>query len=175
MTAVGIGISALWGKQYLTPREHHERLFVGSLARVRPAADVGVHRVDAGRANPDQHLVGDLCGPLAEGHQARLGKPFRRDAYLSELTTLRDQLKAGLSGTAHQPEGEDGPSVSEISERIKTLKAANTIEATHERVGKRRASAEEPVTARIRRRMEATLSGKTIKGDEPIDDDQMPN
>src|SRR6202163_135014 len=41
MTAVGIGISALWGKQYLTPREHHERLFVGSLARVRPAMELG--------------------------------------------------------------------------------------------------------------------------------------
>ncbi len=31
-------------------------------------------------------------------YQARLGKPFLHDAYLSELTALRDQLKAGLSG-----------------------------------------------------------------------------
>ena len=30
-------------------------------------------------------------------YQARLGNPFLHDAYLSELTTLRDQLKVGLS------------------------------------------------------------------------------
>ena len=36
-------------------------------------------------------------------YQARLGKPFLHDAYLSELTSLRDQLKAGLSGAAHEP------------------------------------------------------------------------
>src|SRR6266568_3092072 len=33
-------------------------------------------------------------------YQARLGKPFLHDAYLSELTGLRDQLKAGLSSAA---------------------------------------------------------------------------
>ncbi len=33
-------------------------------------------------------------------YQARLGKPFLHDVYLSELTSLRDQLKAGLSATA---------------------------------------------------------------------------
>ena len=41
---------------------------------------------------------------IAEGqlrdYQARLGKPFPHDAYLSELTSLRDQLKAGLSEAA---------------------------------------------------------------------------
>jgi len=30
-------------------------------------------------------------------YQARLGKPFTHDAYLSELTSVRDQLKAKLS------------------------------------------------------------------------------
>ena len=38
---------------------------------------------------------------IAEGqlrdHQARLGRAFSHDAYLAELTGLRDQLKAGLS------------------------------------------------------------------------------
>ena len=33
-------------------------------------------------------------------YQARLGKPFLHDGYLSELTGLRDQLKAGLSASA---------------------------------------------------------------------------
>ena len=51
-------------------------------------------------------------------------------------------------------QGDEGKATaSELAERIKALKAANTIEATPERVGKRCTSAaEEPVTARIRRR-----------------------
>ena len=65
---------------------------------------------------------------------------------------MRDQLKAGLSGAAPEQGGEAPPSVAELAERIKALKAAHTIEATPQRTGKRRASAEEPVTARIRRR-----------------------
>jgi hypothetical protein len=47
--------------------------------------------------------------------------------------------------------------VSELATRIKALKAAHTIEGVPQRIGKRRLSAEEPVTARIRRRMEAIL------------------
>jgi len=88
-------------------------------------------------------------------YQARLGKPFLLDAYLSELTALRDQLKAGLSAPAHQAENEEGPSASELAEKIKTLKAANTIEATPHRIRQKHSTAEEPVTARIRRRTEA--------------------
>ena len=88
-------------------------------------------------------------------YQARLGKPFTLDAYLAELTTLRDQLKAGLSATAHEPGKEQGPSVSELAERIKAMKAANSVEATPQRVGQKQSTAEEPITARIRRRRQA--------------------
>ena len=101
-------------------------------------------------------------------YQARLGKPFPHDAYLSELTALRDQLKAGLSGTAQEPGNEDGPSVSELAERIKALKAAHSIEATPQRVRQKHSSAEEPVTARIRRRTEAVpASDPAIQPDSP--------
>jgi hypothetical protein len=68
---------------------------------------------------------------------------------------LRDQLKAGLSGTAHEPGKEKWPSVSELAERIKSLKAEHSIEAAPQRVLQKHSSAEEPVTARIRRRTEA--------------------
>jgi hypothetical protein len=88
-------------------------------------------------------------------YQARLGNPFTLETYLLELTALRDQLKAGLSSTPHEPGKEEGPSVSEIAERIKALKAANSIEATPQRARQKHSSAEEPVTARIRRRTEA--------------------
>ncbi len=87
-------------------------------------------------------------------YQARLGKPFPHDAYLAELTTLRDQLKAGLSSTAPEPGKQEGPSVSDLSEQIKAIKAANSIEATPQRDRLKNSAAEEPITARIRRRTE---------------------
>jgi superfamily II DNA or RNA helicase len=85
-------------------------------------------------------------------YQVRLGKPFLHDGYLSELSALRDQLKACLSATAQVEGNESKPAVSELAERIKTLKAAHSIEATPLRVRQKQFSAEEPVTARIRRR-----------------------
>ena len=91
----------------------------------------------------------------ARDYQARLGKPFLHDAYLSELTGLRDQLKAGLSATAQMQDDETGPSVSELAEKIKALKAAHSIEAAPQRARQKHSTAEEPVTARIRRRTEA--------------------
>jgi hypothetical protein len=95
---------------------------------------------------------------IAEGqlrdYQARLGKSFTHEDYLSELTGLRDQLKAGLSGALHT-EGKEGPSVSELAARVKAIKAAHTVDAAPERVRQKHSSAEEPITARIRRRTEA--------------------
>ncbi|HZZ82033.1 MAG TPA: DEAD/DEAH box helicase family protein [Gemmataceae bacterium] len=82
--------------------------------------------------------------------QERVGKPFVHEQYLSELTSLRDQLKNRLSST-DDDESAEGPSASELAERIKTLKAANTIEASPQRARQKTVSAEEPVTARIRR------------------------
>jgi N12 class adenine-specific DNA methylase len=87
-------------------------------------------------------------------YQARLGKPFSHDAYLSELIGLRDQLKAGLSASAHASGSEPAPSASDLAEKIKALKAANGIEGTPQRARQKHSSAEEPVTARIRRRQE---------------------
>ena len=89
-------------------------------------------------------------------YQARLGTPFTLDAYLVELTSLRDQLKTGLSGAPHEPGKDEGPSVSDLAERIKSLKAANSVEATPQRVRQKQSTAEEPVTARIRRRAETS-------------------
>ena len=90
-------------------------------------------------------------------YQGRLGKPFTHDAYLSELTSLRNQLKAKLSAHAgHQTDKEEGPSTSELAEKIKLLKSANSIEATPQRPRQIHSSAEEPITTRIRRRTGTT-------------------
>jgi hypothetical protein len=88
-------------------------------------------------------------------YQSRLGKPFTHETYLTELTSLRDQLKVGLSATTQMQGDEAGPSVSELAEKIKMLKAAHSIDATPQRVQSKQASAEEPITARIRKRQEA--------------------
>jgi hypothetical protein len=76
-------------------------------------------------------------------------------AYLSDLTNLRDPLKAGLSGAPQKEGKEEGPSISEVAGRIKAIKAARSVEPTPERVRQKHSSAEEPITARIRRRTEA--------------------
>ncbi len=94
---------------------------------------------------------------VAEGqfrdYEARLGQPFAYEAYLKELTELRDQLRTALSGM----QAEGVPDAAELAGRIKALKAANTIEAAPERAGKRAISAEEPVTSRIKRRAAEAL------------------
>jgi hypothetical protein len=95
-------------------------------------------------------------------YQGRLGNPFPHDAYLAELTALRDQLKAGLSSATPEPGKQEGPSVAELSERIRAIKAANTIEATPQRIGQRQSSAEEPITARIRRKTEGATASDPI-------------
>jgi N12 class adenine-specific DNA methylase len=96
-----------------------------------------------------QRVTQDLA--IAQGQlkdfESRLGRPFAHAAYLDELGQLRDQLRIGLSGNV--PEG--ATPVTELAERIKTMRAANTVEAAPLRVGTRKAvAAEKPVTARIR-------------------------
>ncbi|MGH3428908.1 MAG: hypothetical protein ACRDQZ_15305, partial [Mycobacteriales bacterium] len=93
-----------------------------------------------------------IAGAQLRDYQARLGKPFLHDAYLSDLATLRDQLKASLSSATHDADKETGPSVSDLAERIKALKAAQHIEATPQRAQQKQSTAEQPVTARIRLR-----------------------
>jgi hypothetical protein len=102
-------------------------------------------------------------------YQARLGKPFAHEAYLSELTALRDQLKAALSG-GNSDSDDEGPDTFGLAEKIKTLKAANTVETTPQRVRQKHSTAEEPVTARIRRRAEATPAGAQAIESDPAAD-----
>jgi len=92
-------------------------------------------------------------------YQARIGKTFVHESYQAELTSLRDQLKGSLAGAAPRsgadaaPEATEPPPTSaELADRIKALKSAHTIDAAPERTATRRLDAEEPVTARIRRR-----------------------
>jgi N12 class adenine-specific DNA methylase len=132
-------------RQDTLSRDHHgPRAVLNALERLAGAYGSECIRVQQDLSIAEAQL---------RDYQARLGKPFLHDAYLSELTSLRDQLKAGLA--AHQSDKEEGPSVSELAEKFKALKAAHSIDATPQRDRQKHSSAEEPVTARIRRRTAA--------------------
>ena len=115
-----------------------------------------VERLAGGYASECESVRQNLA--IAESqlrdYRTRLGAKFSHDAYLTELTALRDQLKAGLSATNAGTEDEPRASVSELAQQIKTLRSAHTIDAAPERVGKRRSSVEPSVTSRIRQRAE---------------------
>jgi N12 class adenine-specific DNA methylase len=112
-----------------------------------------VERLASGYGSECDRVRQDLT--LAESqlhdYQARLGKPFPHDAYLTQLTALRDLLKAGLSGAQPEPHAQSPATVPELADQITTLRAAHTIEAAAPRTGQRRAALEEPVMSRIQR------------------------
>ena len=84
--------------------------------------------------------------------------PFLRPRRLpGRADGLRDQLKAGLSQATPEP---GTPTVAELAESIKALKAAHTIDAAPERTTSRRIVGEEPVTARIHRRALAEVASE---------------
>ncbi|WP_437186724.1 DEAD/DEAH box helicase family protein [Planctomicrobium sp. SH668] len=85
-------------------------------------------------------------------YQSRLGKPFTLETYLSELTTLRDQLKISLSATNPAANDNDGPSTGDLARQINSLKNSFQTEAAPERLSTKSIAAEPPVTLRIRQR-----------------------
>jgi N12 class adenine-specific DNA methylase len=102
---------------------------------------------------------------LAEGqlrdYDERRGKPFDHEAYLTELDRVRDALRDVLSGRRQErQEGDEQaqPTAGDLVDRIKQLRSAHTIDADARRPSHERAStAEEPITARVRRRIECIV------------------
>ena len=133
-------------RQDTLSREHHgPRAVLNALERL-----AGSYATP--RASAQQEL--SIAQAQLRDYQSRMGAPFPHESYLLRLTDLRDQLKAGLSGILAEA-GDEPPKLSEIAEQIKALKSEHTIEAAPQRTAERRASAEEPVTSRIRRRTES--------------------
>jgi len=130
-------------------REHHgPRAILNALERIASSYAPECARVQKDLALAQSQL---------RDYQARLGRPFDHAAYLSEVAAVRDQLRAVLSGLS--PESGNGSlsTAAELTERFQALKAANTVESAPERLSGRQTSAAEPVTARIRRRMEGVV------------------
>ena len=127
-------------------RDHHgPRAILNGLARL-----AGSYRSSCDSARKELTIAESQL----RDYQLRLGIPFLHDDYLSELTSLRDQLKIGLSAIG-QAADESGPSVSELAEKVRSHKAVHSVESTSQRTPQKHSTAEEPITARIRRRAEA--------------------
>jgi N12 class adenine-specific DNA methylase len=117
-----------------------------------------LERLAAGYDRRGEELGRELS--VAEGqlrdYQARLGAVFPREAYLAELSGLRDELRKALSAAPREPNGSGPASTEDLAHRIQALRATLTVEATPDRrPGGRAAVAERPVTTRIRARREA--------------------
>ncbi|MBS0265668.1 MAG: DEAD/DEAH box helicase family protein, partial [Planctomycetes bacterium] len=95
---------------------------------------------------------------LAEGqlrdYESRLGQQFFHAEYLAKVTTLRDRLRVSLSDQARSQEGEPESSA-DIAAEIKALRGSQALDASVERSSAPRVTAEEPVTAKIRKRSES--------------------
>jgi hypothetical protein len=139
----GIYLEGSITRQSALSREHHgPRAVLNALERL-----AGGYHAECVRVRQDLAIAESQL----RDYQARLGKPFVHERYLAELTELRDQLKAGLSASAQVDGDQSKPTLAELAEGIKTLKAAHSIEAAPQRVRQKQSTAEEPVTARIRR------------------------
>lgn len=137
-------------RSYGLSKEHHgPRAILNAVERI--ANSYGSEIVGL---RSDNHITE---GQLRD-YQQRLGRPFTHEGYLSELTTLRDALKTRLSSRQDEAKESEGPSASDLAAQIKALKAANTVETVATRSERKTATAEESVTARIRRRQETQAS-----------------
>ena len=90
-------------------------------------------------------------------YRGRIDQPFSHGEFLSKLTALRDLLKDKLSTAGHDTVSAGKPDLSELAASIKALMAENNVENMPDRPQAKRASAEEPITARIRKRQEANV------------------
>lgn len=108
-------------------------------------------------------------------YESRLGATFAHETYMSDLTALRDRLKAFLSGATPESGAASPEAVSELAERIKAVRVRHTLDAAPQRAGTRRSTGEEPITARIRRRSEAlTASEPAIESSVPSESTTVP-
>jgi hypothetical protein len=131
----------------LSRDSHDPRAILNAVERV-----IGSYEAEREKTKRDL----DIAEGQQRDYQARLGGEFAHEPYLEELTGLRHQLEAGLSGTEQQPDNPTLPPVHTLVARIKALKGAHTIEPAPERSTTRRAAtAEESMTTCIRRRIKA--------------------
>jgi hypothetical protein len=99
---------------------------------------------------------GQVASRQLADYQQRLGTPYLDDAYLSELSARRDELRTALSvrpGVAGEAEATAAPtrSSTEVAQAIQQLMASHSRdEAPVRESSERITTAEEPITKRLR-------------------------
>jgi len=128
----------------LTRGSHGPRAVLNALDRLSGGYELEVARFRRELAVAESQL-GD--------YRARVGRPFAHAAYQTELTVLRDRLKAILAGSPLEPgNGTTPATAAKLAELIKKLTAAHTVVAPAERAATGGLDAEEPIATRVRRR-----------------------
>lgn len=108
-------------------------------------------------ANVRQKLA--IAHAQLRDYQERSGEPFAHEAYLAELTALRDALRASLSGASPAAAGKTRPTMLELADRIKALQTGQTVDALPRRTSALRESiSAEPIIERIRHRIGVALT-----------------
>ncbi|MFO0427574.1 MAG: DEAD/DEAH box helicase family protein [Planctomyces sp.] len=121
------------------------RAVLNALERIVDGYSFDMDRLDRDMAIASSQL---------RNYEARVGKAFEAEGYFSELTGLRNSLRAALSDRPPTADAGEIIRVSELVTRIKTLRAANNETSAIVRSERRSVAAEEPVTVRIRRRQD---------------------
>jgi N12 class adenine-specific DNA methylase len=137
-------------RQTMLPRESRgPRAVLNALDRLAGDYGLEIARVRQNRTITEGQV---------RDYQAVLGRAFPHDTYQSELSSLRDQLKACLAGKAAAAPGTAAPTAPDIAQRIKVLKAAQSVDAAPHRTGHKPPAAEESIVTRIRRRNDAATA-----------------
>lgn len=135
----------------LLSREPGPRAILNALDRVASGYDAHCETVR-------QEL--EIAKRQLRDYESRLDKPFLHEQYRCELESLRDRLKAALSGATPEPGTLSPETAARLAERIKAVKGSHMVEPAAERSGKRQRTGEEPVISRIRRRSEELSAGE---------------
>ena len=124
-----------------------------------------IERLVSGYGPEAQRIGEDLAIAVSQLRDYRecLGATFGHEGYIKQLTDMRNQLKAGLSGNLSASDRKSA-TVAEVAEHIKAIMASQNIDATPQRAGQRQVTAAEPITASIRRRAQAV----GISDDQPM-------
>jgi hypothetical protein len=152
-------------RQIQLSRDHHgPRAVLNALDRLADG-----YGLECDCVQKDLHIAQDQL----RDYQARIGAPFAHDEYLTKLTALRDRLKASLSAPGTGADDDKPPAVVELSDQIKALMSAGHSTAgagqTVERGSGARpgATAEEPVTTRLKRKAETlSASGPAVTAED---------
>ncbi|MGE3781101.1 MAG: helicase-related protein, partial [Pirellulaceae bacterium] len=85
-------------------------------------------------------------------YQQRLAQPFEQEEFFTQLSSLRDQLKAALSSHAPESEQCSTPTTSELAERVKAALSERKEESVPSRSSSQGATAAESITRRIQQK-----------------------